>query len=101
MTGIRATCRARDLVAMGSFLGAGHSPVRGELFSLLFFATEFHNALIELGREDAQRWLSLTHDDGPWRYGDPPLPDPIPAPAPLRRKAKATKRPRAKATTAA
>ncbi|MEA2149271.1 MAG: hypothetical protein QOD69_1101 [Solirubrobacteraceae bacterium] len=99
MTGVRAAIRARDLVAMGSFLGAGHSPVRGELFSLLFFATEFHNALIDLGREDAERWLSLTHDDGPWRYGDPPLPDPIPAPAPLRRKA--TKRPRAKAATAA
>jgi NTE family protein len=94
--GIGAALRARDLVMMGSFLGAGSSPTRGELFSMLFFATEFHNALIDLGRADAERWLTLTHDDGPWRYGDPPLPDPKPAPVPLRR----TKKVAATATTA-
>jgi hypothetical protein len=77
--------RARDLMMMGSFLGAGASPTRGELFSMLFFATEFHSALIELGRADAERWLTLSHDEGPWRYGDPPLPDPKPAAVPLRK----------------
>jgi len=71
--GVKAALRARALVAMGTFVGAGNSATRGELFSLLFFATEFHNALIDLGRADAERWLSQTHDDGPWRYGDPPL----------------------------
>jgi NTE family protein len=86
MRGVGAFVRAHDLVAIGSFMGAGNGPTRGELFSMLFFATEFHNALIDLGRADAERWLRLDHDDGPWRYGDPPLPDPKPAPAPLRRK---------------
>jgi NTE family protein len=74
LTGVRAMLRARDMATLGHVIGAGTSPVRGELFSLLFFATEFHEALIELGRSDAQRWLGLTHDDGPWRLGDPPLP---------------------------
>jgi NTE family protein len=86
MRGVGAFVRAHDLVAIGSFMGAGNGPTRGELFSMLFFATEFHNALIDLGRADAERWLRLDHDDGPWRYGDPPLPDPKPAPAPLRHK---------------
>ena len=83
--GVGAMLRARDLMMMGSFLGAGNSPTRGELFSMLFFATEFHSALIELGRADAERWLTMTHDEGPWRYGDPPLPDPKPAAVPLRK----------------
>jgi NTE family protein len=85
MRGLEAMIRARDLVTIGSFLGAGNSPTRGELFSMLFFATEFHNALIDLGRADAERWLRYTHDDGPWRYGDPPLPDPMPASRPVRK----------------
>ncbi len=74
--GIKAVIRARDLATLGHVLGAGNTAVRGELFSALFFATEFHNALIELGRRDAERWLSMTHDDGPWRLGSPPLPPP-------------------------
>jgi hypothetical protein len=72
LTGVRAMLRARDMATLGRVVGAGTSPVRGELFSLLFFATEFHDALIELGRSDAQRWLGLTHDDGPWRLRKPP-----------------------------
>jgi NTE family protein len=43
--------------------GAGH----GELSSYLFFAPEFATALIELGRSDAQRWLTAhTGPEGPW-----------------------------------
>jgi NTE family protein len=74
LTGVRAMLRARDMATLGRVVGAGTSPARGELFSLLFFATEFHDALIELGRSDAQRWLGLTHDDGPWRLRKPPQP---------------------------
>jgi NTE family protein len=74
LTGLRALLRARDLVALGHSIGAGNDPVRGDLFSYLFFATEFHEALIDLGRRDAERWLAIDHDDGPWRLGRPPLP---------------------------
>jgi NTE family protein len=43
--------------------GAGH----GDLLSYLFFAPEFATALIELGRSDAQRWLTAhTGPEGPW-----------------------------------
>jgi NTE family protein len=75
LSGPTALLRAPDLVTLGKLIGAGHGAAPGELFSLLFFATEFHNALIELGRRDAERWLELTHDDGPWRVGLPPSPD--------------------------
>ena len=73
LSGVKALIRARDLVTLGTIIGAGRDAARGELFSLLFFATEFHDALIDLGRRDAERWLSTTHDDGPWRLGPPPL----------------------------
>ncbi len=76
LSGVKAMIRARDMATLGHFLGAGHNAVRGEVFSALFFATEFHNALVDLGRRDAERWLSLTHDDGPWRLAAPPLPPP-------------------------
>jgi NTE family protein len=73
---VRAMMRARDLVLLGTLIGAGRDADRGELFSLLFFATEFHQALIELGRSDAQRWLDASHDheDGLWQVGPLPLP---------------------------
>ena len=53
-------------------MSADAGPVRGELFSFLFFAREFVDALIDLGRSDAERWLVARHDEGPWRHGDPP-----------------------------
>jgi NTE family protein len=94
LSGVKALMRARDLVTLGTLLGAGRDAARGELFSLLFFATEFHDALIDLGREDAERWLSASHDDGPWRLGPPPLPPPTPARVP-RAKSTRPRRPRA------
>jgi NTE family protein len=90
VSGVKAFLRARDLVALGTLLGAGQDAARAELFSFLFFATEFHNALIDLGRQDAAHWLSMTHDDGPWRLGPPPLP---PAPAAPRPRVKAPSAP--------
>jgi NTE family protein len=97
LCGVRAMIRARDLATLGHLIGAGDSPVRGELFSFLFFATEFHKALIGLGRRDAERWLSMDHDEGPWRLGDPPLPAQPPSP-PARGKSAGRRRVRAVAT---
>ncbi len=59
--------RSRDLAAIGRLVGAGRSSTRGELFSYLFFAPEFAKRLIELGRADAERWITQRHDDGAWQ----------------------------------
>ena len=61
-----------NVALLGRAFNAGHSPARGELFSYLFFAREFAQALMRRGREDAQRWLRRRHDDGPWRVREPP-----------------------------
>ena len=71
-SGIGGAARSRDLALLGHALDAGLNSVRGELFSYLFFAPEFAHRLLELGREDARRWLSRRHDNGPWRLR--PLP---------------------------
>jgi NTE family protein len=95
LSGPAALLRAPDLVTLGRIIGAGHDAPRGELFSLLFFATEFHDGLIALGRSDATRWLELKHDDGPWRLGPPPLPESARAAGAARGRAARTRRPRA------
>jgi NTE family protein len=66
--------RSRDLALLGRAVAGGSDPLHGELLSYLFFAPEFASELLELGRADAERWLSQQHDDGPWRTG--PLPTP-------------------------
>jgi NTE family protein len=71
--GLIDAARSPSLALLGRALGAGSSPVRGELFSYLFFAREFAQALMKAGREDAQRWLDRRHDDGPWRVRAPAL----------------------------
>ena len=58
----------RDVALLGKLIDAGRDPVRGELLSYLFFSPEFHGALIELGRVDAQTWLDSPHDQGLWQY---------------------------------
>jgi NTE family protein len=67
--GVRGLWRARDLSLLGRVVGPARSSTRGELYSYLFFAREFAARLIELGREDAQRWIERRHDDGPWQRG--------------------------------
>jgi NTE family protein len=62
-----------NLVLLGRLLDATRNGARGELFSYVFFAPEFTEALIEQGRRDADWWLEQEHDDGPWRIGDPPV----------------------------
>jgi len=65
--GLVHAAQAPSLALLGRALDAGSSRLRGELFSYLFFAPEFAEALMKRGQEDAERWLSQRHDDGPWR----------------------------------
>jgi len=65
--------RSPSIALLGRAFNAGQSPARGELFSYLFFAREFAEALMRRGREDARRWLDRRHDEGPWRLRKPPL----------------------------
>jgi NTE family protein len=69
--GLLDVASSPSLALLGRAFGAGDSPARGELFSYLFFAREFAEALMERGRADAERWLSRRHDDGPWRLRKP------------------------------
>jgi hypothetical protein len=54
---------------LGRLLRADASPTNGELFSHLFFAPEFADALLSEGAADASTWLSRRHDDGIWQHG--------------------------------
>jgi NTE family protein len=67
--GLRGLWRSRDLALLGRLLGPTRSSTRGELFSYLFFAPEFATRLIDLGREDARRWIEQRHDGGAWQRG--------------------------------
>ena len=63
---------ARDLWLLGKILDAGTDAMHGELLSYVFFAGEFAEALIRLGRADAQRWIE-EHPADLWQL------DPLPA----------------------
>jgi NTE family protein len=65
--GVIGAARSPSLALLGRAFNAGRSPARGELFSYLFFAREFADALMRRGREDAEHWLDQRHDEGPWR----------------------------------
>ena len=67
-----ALARSPNVAALGRLVNAGSDAGHGELLSYLFFAREFADGLIELGRRDAERWLGEAHDDGHWQLG--PLP---------------------------
>jgi NTE family protein len=67
--GVRGLFRGRDVALLGRLVDGARNPVHGELLSYLFFAREFIDELIELGRHDAERWLAAPHDDGPWQHG--------------------------------
>jgi NTE family protein len=70
--GLLDQARSPSIALLGRAFNAGQSPARGELFSYLFFAREFAEALMRRGREDARRWLDRRHDEGPWRLRKPP-----------------------------
>jgi NTE family protein len=46
-----------DIAILGRLTGQSAGPAHGELLSYLFFSHEFTKELVELGREDARRWL--------------------------------------------
>ena len=68
---VRAILRSPNLALLGRITDAARNPMHGELYSYLFLAREFIDELIELGREDAQRWLDSEHDEWPWRVEGP------------------------------
>ncbi len=64
----RNALRSVDLALLARLIGGsgGH----GALLSYLFFAPEFADALIDLGRGHAHQWLAThTGPDGPWQLG--------------------------------
>src|SRR5207302_11491550 len=62
--------RSIDMTILRRAIG-GDSDTHSELLSLLFFDRRFCRALIEMGRRDAEAWLSEEHDmgEGPWQLG--------------------------------
>lgn len=66
---LRDAWRARDLAFLGRAVDGGADPAHGELLSYLFFAPQFAHELIALGMADAERWLAMPHEDGPWEIG--------------------------------
>jgi len=61
--------RSPDFPLLNRLLG-GDSPVHGELLSYLLFDQEFIEALIDLGRADAEHWLNAPPGvDEPWQLG--------------------------------
>jgi NTE family protein len=63
---------ARDLWLLGKVLDGGADAMHGELLSYLFFAREFADELIAIGRADAQRWIDQ-HPEDLWQLD--PLPE--------------------------
>ena len=61
--------RSPDFPLLNRLLG-GESPTHGELLSYLIFDPEFIEELIEMGRQDAKRWLDAPPGrDDPWQVG--------------------------------
>ena len=69
--GARGLVHSRDVTLLGRALSGGRDADHGELLSYLFFASEFTRALADLGRADAQRWLTEDHDEGLWQTTTP------------------------------
>jgi NTE family protein len=61
--------RSPSIALLGRIVDPGASVAHGELFSYLFFAREFIERLLELGRRDARAWLGTPHDQGIWQVG--------------------------------
>ena len=63
----RRGLRSPDFPLLNRLLG-GDSPAHGELLSYLFFDRDFIDALIDLGRADATRWLNTSRGpEQPWQ----------------------------------
>lgn len=59
-----------DVALLARLIAAGADAHHAALLSFLLFAPEFARALIELGEQDARRWIGQTHDlDDLWQVG--------------------------------
>jgi NTE family protein len=59
-----------DVALLARLTAAGDDVAHATLLSFLLFTPEFAQALIELGRQDATRWLEQAHDlDDLWQIG--------------------------------
>jgi NTE family protein len=62
--------RSPDIALLARLTAADEDVAHAALLSFLLFAPEFAQALIELGRRDATRWLEQAHDlDDLWQVG--------------------------------
>jgi NTE family protein len=59
--------RSPNVSGLGHLVNAPRGASHGELLSYLLFAKEFIGRLIELGIQDAKRWLGETRDHGRWQ----------------------------------
>ena len=59
-----------DVALLARLTAAGADAPHAALLSFLLFAPEFARALIELGEQDARRWIAQAHDlDKLWQVG--------------------------------
>ncbi len=59
-----------DVVLLARLTAAGADAHHAALLSFVLFAPEFARALIELGEQDARRWIDQAHDlDKLWQVG--------------------------------
>jgi NTE family protein len=69
-SGLIKSLRSPNIALLSRAVAGGADEQHAALLSFLLFAPEFTSALIELGREDAQRWLDAAHDfDELWQIG--------------------------------
>ena len=59
-----------DVALIARLTAAGADAPHAALLSFVLFAPEFARALIELGEQDARRWIDQAHDlDKLWQIG--------------------------------
>jgi NTE family protein len=64
------SARSPDIALLARLTAGGVDAAHAALLSFLLFAPEFTEALIELGRRDARRWIEQVHDfDDLWQLG--------------------------------
>jgi NTE family protein len=69
-SGLIRSVRAPNIALLSRAVAGGADEQHAALLSFLLFAPEFTSALIDLGRQDARRWLDAEHDyEGPWQIG--------------------------------
>lgn len=69
-SGLLSSLRSPDVALLSRAVAGGADERHAALISFLLFAPEFTRALIDLGRQDATRWLDAEHDfEGPWQIG--------------------------------